>query len=339
MRAIYCQRSDPPMDIRQPDGRHPTTSLPSGGAGTALLQRALGELEAHLPDALGGDPTAVHRARVASRRLREALPVTLPESSVRRKALRGIRRVTRTLGRVREMDVALGVLDELAGRSGIARDALEDVRARIVAERDRRRGKMLHRLRRGRVDKLGRRLQSVAAELETVSAAGGNEALQTRIAGRARRLRRAIDRAGRIYAPEGLHRVRLAVKKLRYALELAGDGGTPSSADSVRTLKRTQDTLGRLHDLQIVQQHAAAVLADPPARYGGSDGGLSLIASALEEECRHLHANYSGQVPALLAVVAECRTGLSRAARPPLERPPLKMLGSTGRRAPLPKRA
>ena len=49
----------------------------------------------------------------------------------------------------------------------------------------------------------------------------------TRVARRAASLKAAIDEAGAVYLPERLHAVRIAVKKLRYAVELeheiAGD--------------------------------------------------------------------------------------------------------------------
>ena len=77
-----------------------------------LLHRRLRAFARALPDACGGDVNAVHKARVASRRLREALPVVLadvPTKKAKRLA-RGFRRITRALGPVREIDVTIGVL-------------------------------------------------------------------------------------------------------------------------------------------------------------------------------------------------------------------------------------
>ena len=95
--------------------------------------------------------------------------------------------------------------------------------------------------------------------------------------------------AGHMYAPEQLHQVRIAAKKLRYAMELALDAGVKSASAPVRAVKRAQDTLGRLHDLQVLQSHVAAVQAQPSGR-SLPDGGLDVISRALEDECRHLHA-------------------------------------------------
>ena len=79
--------------------------------------------------------------------------------------------------------------------------------------------------------------------------------------------------AGQMYAPEQLHQVRIAAKKLRYAMELAFDAGVKSASAPVRAVKRAQDTLGRLHDLQVLQSHVAAVQAEPSDR-SLPDGGL-----------------------------------------------------------------
>ena len=51
------------------------------------------------------DPEAVHQARVASRRLREVLPIVLAPGGRTERLRRTVRRLTRTLGPVRELDV------------------------------------------------------------------------------------------------------------------------------------------------------------------------------------------------------------------------------------------
>jgi len=103
-----------------------------------LLEGRAKALKHHLPKAIDGDGIGVHHARVASRRLRELVPVLSEDvkGNKPRKAERKIRRLTRALGAVRELDVTLTALDELAARDTLPRDALEDVRAHVVAERE-----------------------------------------------------------------------------------------------------------------------------------------------------------------------------------------------------------
>jgi CHAD domain-containing protein len=128
-----------------------------------------------------------------------------------------------------------------------------------------------------------------------------------RVARRGKRLERAIDDAGQIYAPEGLHAVRIAAKKLRYALEIADESGAAPCASTVRLIKKVQDTLGRLHDLQVLQHHVAAVGAAPRKGRSTPDAALAVLSRWIEDECRHMHAKYVAAMPALRTVVAEAR--------------------------------
>lgn len=301
-----------------------------------LLLRRARELERHLPGAIAGDDVGVHQARVASRRLREAVPVLAADTKIRKKAERKIRRVTQALGTVREMDVTVQILDEFARGAAIPRDALEDVRAHVIAERDRRRSTMLDRLRRVNTGKLNRRLEEVSIMIPGATLGEWRGALVVRVGHRARRLRSAIQQAGQVYAAEQLHVVRIATKKLRYALELVADSRLAPVRPLLATLKRAQETLGRLHDLQIIEQHVAQLQALPPARRGAHDGGLDVMARRLADECRHLHARYIKQVPALLDLVEKCAAAVVPQVR---GRRPLKMAPARPTRVPAARRA
>jgi len=218
------------------------------------------------------------------------------------KARRKIRRLTEALGTVRELDVTLALLDELDSRPGVPKNALAEVRAHVIAEREERR-QVMHDL-----PKLERRLESVR---EAVAAPSRDHswrsALSERLVTRARRLNKAIDDAGQIYAPEALHRVRIAAKKLRYALEIANESkGAPCAAD-LRLMRRVQDALGRLHDLQILQHHVAEVSAAPHPRRAPGDPGLALLGRVIEDECRLLHAKYIALLPALREAATRIR--------------------------------
>ena len=291
-------------------GRHPTMNRRKPRVTTTLLARRARALQRYLPAAIRGDGQGVHQARVATRRLREAVPVltTGVKGAKTGKARNKIRRLTRALGTVRELDVTLHILDELARRPGIPRNALEDVRAHVVLERDRRRALMLERLDQVNSEKLGRRLRAIGVALSNCDLEAWRETLTTRLLKRARRFNDAVKDAGHIYAPDRLHRVRIAAKKLRYTLELAADSGTAAAEPLVRSLKRVQNTLGRLHDLQVLQHHVAEVQAAPPVRRGAADGGLEALHRTLEDECRHLHARYIASYAALLELSEACRT-------------------------------
>jgi hypothetical protein len=84
-------------------------------------------------------------------------------------------------------------------------------------------------------------------------------------------------------------------------------------------LKRTQETLGRLNDLQVLQRHVTAVQAAPVGRAVPHEG-LSAIAGRIEEECRRLHGKYVARVESLNALTAAVRSDivprLTRSTRP-----------------------
>jgi len=277
----------------------------------SLLDRRARALRRHLAAAVAGKEAGVHQARVASRRLREALPVLTDGLSHTKggKARRKIARLTAALGEVRELDVTLLLIDELAERPNVPATALSEVRAQVIEAREQRRHAMLKRLSHVDTAKLDRRLNAVKHALLNASPArhAWRSALAARIARRARRLARAIDDAGQIYAPQALHDVRIAAKKLRYSLEIADDSGGAPCADAVRTLKRVQDTLGRLHDLQVLQHYAAAVGATPRRRRTTPDEALALLSRLVEDECRLLHGRYVAALPSLAEVVTTAR--------------------------------
>jgi CHAD domain-containing protein len=82
-----------------------------------------------------GDAHALHRTRVASRRLRELVPVLQLPSQTTRKLNRRLRKVTKRLCAVRELDVMLTAIDELHAAYPKLDHALRRVRAAVVQER------------------------------------------------------------------------------------------------------------------------------------------------------------------------------------------------------------
>lgn len=295
---------------------------------SALLARRAGALKRHLRGAMDGNAHGVHQARVASRRLREAVPVlTTGVKGTKAKKARGkIRRLTRALGTVRELDVTLQIIDDLTARETLPRAALEDVRGHVVAEREKRRDVMLKRVAQVNLEKLDKRLAGMGAVLSQADSEAWRKALGSRLIKRAKALHAAMSEAGRMYSPEHLHKVRIAAKKLRYGMELAYDAGVKAAAAPVRTVKRVQETLGKLHDLQVLQSYVARVQAEPKAKVP-PNAGLAIVARALEDQCRHLHARYVAGLPRLAEVVASTRAVVVPAlvARPRRQTRAIKM--------------
>lgn len=236
-----------------------------------------------------------------------------------------MRRLTRALGTVRELDVTLQLVDELMQKTGLPRIALEEVRGHVIEERNRRREAMLERLKGVDVGRLERRLESVGEALDASVDEQWRGVLSGRLAKRASRLDEAITRAGQMYAPERLHDVRIAAKKLRYGLELAADSGVRAAAPLVRRLKRLQDLLGRLHDMQVLQEHLAIVQAGPAPSREGMHEALENVAGHLEAECRHLHGRYLMTAASVQDVADAARSKVAVEVEKPRSRRPLKM--------------
>ena len=200
-----------------------------------------------------GAPDAIHDMRVATRRLRAALAlfrgvVALPRAA-RRPRLRWI---ARRLGRVRDLDVRIALLAErylpaVAGREAARVDRLV---ADFVAERRR----AHQRLRKGLVRPRYRRLRAaLGAWVRRAEFAVGEDA------GAARFMADAVDRAGqRVGGHEAmhdrhptaaaLHDLRIAVKRLRYALDFHADT-CGLAFDAERAVARDlQDCLGEMRD-------------------------------------------------------------------------------------------
>ena len=249
------------------------------------MQPHLRVLSAAVPLASGGDAEAVHRARVASRRLREVLPVVAS-----RRALpgltRAVRRVTGALGPVRELDVTLGLLEAAAAAKQISRRAAVAVRQALMRRRVLARAEMARGLERCHIGRLSKgTLAAVRRRPRLVDA-------DARLARRADRLVAAIGEAAGLYVPEHLHEVRIALKKLRYATEvLAMVRGAPAVAP-LRLLKRGQDLLGRMHDLDVLTAEVRGLQGAAEAPSLSVCADLDRFVRVVDGECRHLHGQY-----------------------------------------------
>jgi CHAD domain-containing protein len=270
-----------------------------------LLRDRAKELTRHLAGAIKGDTRGVHQGRVASRRLRESLPAAERRGSARR-ARKSFREITRALGPVRELDVALAHLDEGLRGSRVSRVAIERVRAHVLAERERRRERMLSRLEQVDLQDALTRVETVAGEAPQEVSDYNALALVRRVRARALTLGAAIEGAGTLYHPDRLHAVRIAGKKLRYALEVVASTTPVDVGADLRLLKRVQERLGIMHDYQVLLEHVAAV-ADATRRGTPGAAGLKAMAAAYDRECRKLHADYLKIAPSLASAAGKLR--------------------------------
>jgi CHAD domain-containing protein len=291
----------------------------TAGRSELLIRQRLSALSRSLPAARAGDVPAIHQARVATRRLREALPL-VARGSAGRKLARTVRRLTRALGPVRELDVALLTLEELGRAQEVPRAAVQSLQQAIRQERTRMHRDMKRTVDRCRLDKLTDRLLVHAKKRDRMAVrprlADPKQlrAARERAARRAERLRASIDNAAAIYLPDRLHDVRIAVKKLRYAMEIVRELSGSRATARIMTLKRAQDLLGRIHDLEILIARTRAIQGSQNAPTLRVSADMDLLVRRLESECRKLHGRYIAARPSLLRI-CEHASGVSARRR------------------------
>ena len=256
-----------------------------------------------LHDLEEGDVRALHRTRVASRRLREILPVLQVDPDVARRLGRRLRKVTQRLGVVRELDVLCLLIAELQESGRYDGQAVRRLATAIGEERARARERLLAKLPTGELHRIAGKLDKIASDLKTRhSSRGWRWAVEARVIRRASLLKDALVDAGALYLPERLHVVRIALKKLRYAREVLAEASGVKMLGELRTLKRSQDVLGRLHDVQVLLDRVRQIQASltPPDLTMWRK--LNTLTTTLENDCRRLHARFMHQRTTVLTL-------------------------------------
>ena len=310
------------MEATDPDGASdspPHPSMNTSSSRDRLWRKRLNELSAVWPDFVSGRPGGLHKTRVASRRIREALPivaVTAPPAKVK-KLSKKMRALTRCLGPIRELDVELDMLENKSKTDGVPGRAIEMVRREAAARRQVLRSELADNAPVDDLKKLLRKLERVGKRderrgkkekgkrAESRFEAQWRGVLATRLMRRAKSVAAALEDAGPLYVPERIHDVRISSKKLRYALEIARDAGVTAATPLVRVLKRHQERLGDLHDLQMLLKHVRETEAAPGV--GSRVNDLTAYADSIDRECRRLHADFVEHRAELSSVVKDVR--------------------------------
>lgn len=219
-----------------------------------------------------------------------------------RRADRALRRLLKTLGPIREADVARAVLEETARAADWPPAIVGRVDRGVAKRRDRAWTPIHAALEALDTDDLLAELEGRAQAITCDAAdAAVARALAGRVRQRAAELGAAIDRAGTLYRAETLHAIRIAAKKLRYVVELAPAApGWRMGADA-RRLRRVQVMLGALRDFQSVQTE----IRRAAARAGARRATLRALAEMdrdLEVRCRATHAAFLRVLPGLRAL-------------------------------------
>ncbi|MHA6525063.1 CYTH and CHAD domain-containing protein [Tessaracoccus sp. G1721] len=238
------------------------------------------------------EPDAVHRARVALRRMRSVLMVfgsTLKAADATA-LLDELRWAGALLGGPRDTEVLLELVDELAADTDTALTAAihERVAAHLAARHDEARGRLLTAMATPRWDALHERIVCLLVTSKPARAGKDRAPRQLGLlAGRAerrverRRTRAVLDPAN----PVLWHTARKAAKAARYAREVTADlpGAGRSERERADAWKEVTDALGRFQDLAIARELIAEMA---PATPDGSSDQATLLAGldALAEQ-------------------------------------------------------
>ncbi len=248
----------------------------------ALALRQLDRFMSLEPKVLAGDdPDAIHDIRVASRRLQQVFDLLypLPRSRETDRLRRRIRRARRALGEVRNSDVLLERLQQILGRKRApARETW------VAVE---------HYLRQRRADHFDRAVRKLTKvnlavsyiRLRSFLSANGAdprhpysptllrpeekglEDFFTRVTQDLNKSWQAFESqiadSHRDPRPKVIHGVRIAVKRLRYIIEVIHAFAVPGSAEAIAWLRDLQQHLGDWHDLEVLERVMVEMVARP----------------------------------------------------------------------------
>jgi CHAD domain-containing protein len=230
----------------------------SSDLAAALFKRPVDELIATLAgiDAVRSDPERVHRARVATRRLRSSLRTFRPlvDQRLVRQLLPELGWLGSALGAVRDREALLACLMDMAAK--LPRNdqaAAKALLGRLEAERDEKQAELLIVLESDRARALLEALRAAAEQL-VLTGAGDPSMLGSLVKPEWRRLKRAVRSLPARASDKQLHRVRILAKRCRYAAEAVAPMLSRSVAGFAAACQHVQDVLGAHQDCVLGQQ-------------------------------------------------------------------------------------
>ena len=211
------------------------------------------------------DPEGVHSMRVASRRLRSALRDFTPYLHKRglKSTQRQLRSLADALGEVRDQDVAIMALEKLAthaptevspvlkeyidGRKEVRERARKELKSILM-------GNAFEELQSSFMDgveKVTAVRKRKTSDAETVAEITFGQMSRRVILDRLKELEKLSNGLFNPFEIEDLHEMRIAAKRLRYAVELFEQCWSNSLAIYAKSVARIQSALGDVHDCDV----------------------------------------------------------------------------------------
>ena len=227
--------------------------------GARYMLTQIEALQSEISGALVGDDIEhVHQMRVASRRMRNGLD--LFEDCLKKKKAKSwrkeIRKITKTLGNARDLDIQIELLNrcyeqglEARIKPGYNRLLLRLKQRRTLAQ-DKVNQTLVNLQQGGILDRMEKQLKAMTAGSEHVYLYTPS-LYQHAFEAISKNLEEFLSYEGDIHNPdniEELHAMRIAGKHLRYTMEVFGPIYGNALDPHIRAMKDVQDLLGDIHD-------------------------------------------------------------------------------------------
>jgi CHAD domain-containing protein len=251
-----------------------TAILPSDAIGEvalAVLRRHFAVFLAKEPGArLGDDIEELHAMRVASRRLRAALSLFADALPAGAAELRPeLASIAQTIGVVRDLDVQLAQLEDwIAALPEPDREPLARLRELLADDRREARAEMLAAFDSPQYTRFVRRFGSLLRTRSGVRTPAALALAPDLVERRQASMRKAARKIGPGAPPAAYHRLRIAGKRFRYALEFLADLYPGATEAVVKRTVAMQDLLGEHQDADVGALRLRRLAAERGAELG-----------------------------------------------------------------------
>ncbi len=244
----------------------------------ALLVR-LDALEKEIPGVIKAeDIECVHRMRVASRRLRSALSLfesCFLEDNIKRWKKR-IRRVTRTLGNARDLDVQIEFIKDFLANITESRyvPGLKRIILRLQQKRQKMQINIISMLEKLQSDRIIEEIRYALKAILNINLIHKGDKYTYQVYNMAYReislridellfYERYIEDLNRIAE---LHLMRICAKRLRYTMEIFSSLYDNKLEEPIKTTRKIQDLLGEIHDCFVWMEYLGQFLEEEKNR-------------------------------------------------------------------------
>jgi len=234
----------------------PALRTPAVQVAGALLREKLRTVRRCERGVRAADVDAVHDMRVGTKRLRETIRLFQPALPPRgtKRYLHAVNGLNDTLGQARDPDVQLVALADLEQACSCP-SCLAPITARLLAQRAEAQSTVVACLDQLDQTRLWRRFRRFADRLQSAPRGPTVRSLAQRVV--PERLLQALELeppARDPDAPEALHRLRIAVKRVKYAIEPFRALFAGALDPAYGLISDLQDALGDTHDADVLIQ-------------------------------------------------------------------------------------